>query len=307
MTGRRRRATLWAGAGFFGGQSVNRLKSIFIALYPMLLMVIAGAALVALLRPGWHFGWLGALLTALPMLGFLGRALMLRDMARTSADLPVISGLTLAGGALAIYDGGLAGAGWPQAAALSGLAGFLLYNAWYSRFGRQPSPSLEVGAKLPAFALEDENGESLTSESFLGAPLVLLFYRGNWCPLCMAQIKEIAGHYRRLAELGTTVALVSPQPHAHTRRLAARFDVPFRFLVDAGNGAAEQLGIAIDNGIPFGFQVLGYQSDTVLPTVVVCDAEGTILLADQTDNYRLRPEPGTFLRVLEGAGAAVAD
>jgi hypothetical protein len=77
--------------------------------------------------------------------------------------------------------------------------------------------------------------------------------------------------------------------------------VPFRFLVDTGNSTAEQLGIAIDNGIPFGFQVLGYDSDTVMPTVVVTDAAGTILMADQTDNYRIRPEPQTFLKVLEDA------
>jgi|TARA_B100000315_G_scaffold145759_2_gene134637 peroxiredoxin len=282
---------------------VNRLKSIFIAVYPLLLTAITVAALVQLYRQGVHFGWLGALLTALPMLGLLSRAMVLRDLPRTTAELPAISGLALAGGALAIYDGGLSGADWPQAAALSGLAGFMVYNLWYSRFGRQSSEILAVGAKLPAFKLQDENGKTVPSDSFFGAPAVLLFYRGNWCPLCMAQIKEIAGQYRRLAELGATVALISPQPQGHTRRLAARFEVPFRFLVDAGNRTAEQLGIAIDNGIPFGFQVLGYDSDTVMPTVIVTDATGTILLADQTDNYRVRPEPMTFIRVLEESTA----
>jgi len=34
---------------------------------------------------------------------------------------------------------------------------------------------------------------------------------------------------------------------------------------------------------------------------VVVDAEGRIVLADQTDNYRVRPEPDWFLRALDEA------
>ena len=63
--------------------------------------------------------------------------------------------------------------------------------------------------------------------------------------------------------------------------------------------AARQLGLDWQHGLPAGMQVLGYASETVLPTVVVIDAEGTILLADQTDNYRVRPEPGMFIDVLD--------
>jgi len=76
-------------------------------------------------------------------------------------------------------------------------------------------------------------------------------------------------------------------PKTETRDLAARFDVPFRFLVDPGGRATRQLGIP------------GYHPDTVLPTAVVTDADGRILLADQTDNYRVRPEPETFLAALD--------
>jgi len=37
----------------------------------------------------------------------------------------------------------------------------------------------------------------------------------------------------------------------------------------------------------------------VFPTAIVTDAEGLILLADQTDNYRVRPDPATFVEVLD--------
>ena len=58
--------------------------------------------------------------------------------------------------------------------------------------------------------------------------------------------------------------------------------------------AAKQLGIVHRWGTPMGLQMLGYESDTVLPTVILTDSRGIILFSDQTDNYRVRPEPEVF-------------
>jgi hypothetical protein len=44
---------------------------------------------------------------------------------------------------------------------------------------------------------------------------------------------------------------------------------------------------------------LGYEADSVLPTVLITDPYGTIIFADLTDNYRVRPEPSTFLAALD--------
>jgi hypothetical protein len=40
-----------------------------------------------------------------------------------------------------------------------------------------------------------------------------------------------------------------------------------------------------------------------MPTVVVTNASGTIVFSDQTDNYRVRPEPDVFLAILRRSGA----
>ena len=103
----------------------------------------------------------------------------------------------------------------------------------------------------------------------------------------------------QLDQRGAQVVLISPQPHANTRELAARFEVPFRFLVDSNSRTARALGIVHEFGVPAGVE--GYEPDTVMPTAVITDAEGTILLSHQTDNYRIRPEPTTFLQVLDAA------
>jgi hypothetical protein len=59
------------------------------------------------------------------------------------------------------------------------------------------------------------------------------------------------------------------------------------------------LQIKAENGLPMGLQALGYDSDTVMPTVVMTNDEGVIIFADLTDNYRVRPEPEDFLKVFD--------
>lgn len=46
-------------------------------------------------------------------------------------------------------------------------------------------------------------------------------------------------------------------------------------------------------------QPAGHEADTVYPTVIITDADNKIIFADLTDNYRIRPEPETFIRVLD--------
>jgi hypothetical protein len=50
--------------------------------------------------------------------------------------------------------------------------------------------------------------------------------------------------------------------------------------------------------------MVGYEDDTVLPTLVVTDAEGRVVFADETDNYRVRPIPDTVIGALRDAGVA---
>lgn len=62
---------------------------------------------------------------------------------------------------------------------------------------------------------------------------------------------------------------------------------------------ARQLGIEAVGGTPAGLQVLGYDSDTAMPTVIMTDEHHTVIFCDQTDNYRVRPEPDVFLQAYD--------
>ena len=281
-----------------------KLKSLFI--YPAVLIsvVLLFFALFQLVT-GDHdrTAWAGAAISALP-LPFLILRLMIKPVERTSENLPLLLLLSAVGVMVATWEQFIEGvAGWgPLSVALVNAGIMLLYVFWYSRFGRIESMQLGVGNKLPEFRLRDSADNEVGSEDLSGSPAVLLFYRGNWCPLCMAQIREIVSRYQEMDELGIKVVLISPQPDIHTKNLAGMHDVPFHFLIDAENRLAETLGIAIDNGVPMGVPG-GYDPNTVMPTMVVTNASGTIVFSDQTDNYRVRPEPDVFLAILRRSGA----
>jgi len=280
---------------------MNLLKSMFVSLYMMSALIITVYATWALLHsdePLDQISWIGVLMTSAPFMGFLTWLMISTSIARTSAHFPLLNGLGLLG--ILIASGTfLRGANvMALFIALIGWGGFIIYAYWYSSFGRHASQHLTVGQKLPVFQVKNIADEVIDSSSLLDKPTIWMFYRGAWCPLCMAQVKELVVQYKELQDLGVRVALIAPQPHKNTIALSKRFGVKFDFLTDEGNKAARILGIENPQGLPMGMQMLGYDSDTVLPTVIITNTKGQILWAHETDNYRIRPEPDVFLKVL---------
>lgn len=233
--------------------------------------------------------WIGAALALWPFLGFFVYVAK-SGKGRTSRIMPLHLSCALLGSALALGDFQLLPLFY---AGVVGLGGLLIYIFWYSDLGRQSNAQLRLGTQLPSFTLQSLQGEPVSSENFKGHKTLYLFYRGNWCPLCVAQIREVAEQYRELAKLGVEVILISPQSQQHSQGLAARFDVPMQFYADPDNSAAQTLGLMHEGGVPAGIQ--GYDKDTVYPTVIITDETGKIIYLDLTDNYRVRPEPSVFI------------
>ena len=245
------------------------------------------------------FSWLGLALTAFSPLVFFIKAFAFKSprSARHPVEYSILSGLGLAVTMAMSFRYGQA-TGFIHVWAGATLIGWLVYLRWYSVFHGRDAQALRVGAALPEFRLESLDGHIVSSESFKAKPHLLVFYRGNWCPFCTAQIEELANAYQRLEKTGMNVILISPQSIKKNQALADRFDVPIIFLRDRDGSAAKQLGLLQKWGTPMGMQLLGYESDTVMPTVILTNAQGLIVYSDQTDNYRVRPEPEAFEALL---------
>jgi peroxiredoxin len=278
---------------------MHRLKSLFVSTYLTALMVALVWAGLHLVREPENLAYSGVVLASGAPLAFFAR-LFLAPVARISTNLNWIPVAGAAGTLVALVNGGI---GLPAAVALAnGVVLALVYIHWYSRFGARNTPALLAGNLLPELTLKTLDGRALSTQDLTQKSALWIFYRGNWCPLCMAQIREVAAEYRRLHERGVEVYLISPQSQDHCRSLSLRFDAPMQFLRDRDNQAAARLSVLAEGGLPLGMQALGYESDVPMPTVFITAPGGRIVYSDLTDNYRVRPEPAEFMAALDRAG-----
>lgn len=277
----------------------NLAKSIFIS---SVLTLTSLTGLYALKQLWLVFSpiWLAIFFAAIPLSAVIGYFFTF-GRARTSPNLWPMLIISTLGSLAALYfsSSDLSTYSTPLVLALSSTIGSWIYVFWYSRFNNRSKQRLQAGKILPSFSLTNLAGETVTSEQFQGSKTLMIFYRGNWCPLCMTQIKEVAKSYKQLTKDGLRIVLISPQKESHSKKLADKYAVPFEFYVDKDNVAAKALNIFAKNGLPTGLQVFGYDSDTVMPTVIITDSSNKIIFADLTDNYRVRPEPQVFSSILQ--------
>ncbi|MFT4526848.1 MAG: peroxiredoxin [Bacteroidia bacterium] len=278
---------------------MNSLKQFFISAYVTYCVVVTGFGVMSLSNGGDFSIWLAvSVATALPVIYFAW--LYLSSVPRTSPGLVGVTGGIFMVTMYSVYTSYNSGVASPlPLLALFSLVGWATYVGWYSHLGDRNEAKLKVGKKLPKMELENYAGDKVSSEDWKEESSLILFYRGNWCPICTAQVQELIEYEDRFEGLGVKMRFVSPQSHKKSESFAKRTGMKADFLVDPKNSVAEKLGILHKGGLPFGFQVLGYDSDVPKPTIIITDSAGKIKFLDLTENYRLRPTPGDLLTAIQ--------
>jgi peroxiredoxin len=280
---------------------MNRLRSIFISTYLVFTVVVLVLSALTVAGGGQLDLWVSAFAAAAQVLAYFAW-LYLAKVPRTS---PGLMGFTVGIFAVTMfsvfksYD-----AQSPSVAPMLAfvvMAGWMGYVAWYSDLGNRSADRINVGKKLPALRFRDLEGQEVSSEDWIGQKRLVIFYRGNWCPICTAQIGELRKFSRQFDALGVRITLVSPQPQQKSRELAQREGMDYDFIEDVDNAAAKKLGILHEAALPIGLEMLGYGPDFPKPTTFALDENGRVVYAELTTNYRLRPLPQDILKALSEA------
>ncbi len=177
----------------------------------------------------------------------------------------------------------------------------LLVGAWWwlKKRGLRPVPDvLKPGRPLPDFRAQDEQGDPVRSTELHGTPVVILFVRGNWCPFCSKQVKNLTAYYKNIVDLGARLILITPKPLETTRRVAEFFEVEFDFWLDDSLSVTRQLGLLQESGVPRDYD-REYGRDTTWPTALVVDAAGIIRYTELSKHISDRPDPELLLREIE--------
>ncbi len=163
--------------------------------------------------------------------------------------------------------------------------------------GRPVPDKLKPGQPLPGFQAVDEDGNRVSSAELAGAPAILLFVRGSWCPFCSKQVANLTKVYKEITDSGAKLILVTPKPLGMTRRVAEMFGVDFQFWLDDSLEIAKQLGLVVKAGVPDDYRK-EYGEDTLWPTSLVIDANGVIKFTELSRFIADRPNPEKLLKVL---------
>jgi peroxiredoxin len=170
--------------------------------------------------------------------------------------------------------------------------------------------ALRVGALAPDLTLPDALNHPVSlSALWRNGPLVLIFYRGGWCPYCNLELRAWQQQLSALKSLGANLVAVSPQTPDNSLGTAEKNALAFAVLSDSALEAATAFGVAFDlapeliglygqvgNDLP----VLNGNGRWVLPVPVtyVIDSDGRVAFAHVDADYRERAEPAEVLAVL---------
>ena len=103
-------------------------------------------------------------------------------------------------------------------------------------------PALAIDSLAPDFALQDQDGNTVSRDSLKGRWAVIYFYPRDDTPGCTREACNFRDNFAALKALGADVLGVSGDSAAAHKKFAAKYELPFTLLVDAGNEMARAYG-----------------------------------------------------------------
>lgn len=177
--------------------------------------------------------------------------------------------------------------------------------------------ALKIGDTAPAFVLADADGKTISSADLLATgPLIVSFYRGVWCPYCNMELQALQAALPMFRDQGASLAAISPQTAANSRKSIRNNGLDFPILSDPGNETAAAFGLRfrlpdylvelyknLKNDLP---AFNGDASWTLpMPGRFVIGQDSVIRYAEVNPDYTRRPEPEDMVPALSRGPAHV--
>lgn len=132
--------------------------------------------------------------------------------------------------------------------------------------------NLKTGDTAPGIQGEDENGNALSLSSFAGRKLILYFYPNDDTPTCTKEACNLRDNYELLKEKGFEILGVSGNDAKKHQKFIAKYDLPFRLLVDNEMKTIQNYGVWGPK------KFMGREFDGIHRTTFVIDETGIIEL-----------------------------
>ena len=168
----------------------------------------------------------------------------------------------------------------------------------------------KVGDQAPLFELPNAGGQPVKlADQLKQGPVVLVWYRGAWCPYCNLQLQAIQKALPQITEQGARVLAISPQKPEHAAKTVQDNKLGFEVLADAANKTAKEYGIAyklpdvasahLSQQVDFNAYNGDTSNELPLSATYIVDTSGVIRYAFLNADYRLRAEPADIVAALK--------
>lgn len=170
---------------------------------------------------------------------------------------------------------------------------------------------IKIGETLPAFKLSGAVGKAVSSAELLKeGPLVLVFYRGSWCPYCNLNLRYLEKNLARMEKKGAQLVAISPETPDQSLSTKEKNDLKFPVLSDPGNVYARKLGLVFklpENLVSvyrgFGIDLKKSNGDESwelpLAATFIVDSKGVIKERFVDEDYKKRMDPEDILKALD--------
>lgn len=176
--------------------------------------------------------------------------------------------------------------------------------------------ALTVGDQFPDVGLLGPEGAAVSLSTLLAkGPVMINFYRGGWCPYCNLELKAYQDQLETIRSMGAELVAISPETPDRAMTTAEKNAVTYPVLTDPRNSLAEALGIVFDlppelaklyemfgNNLPEANGEAGWRLP--IPATYVVGADGHIVFAHVSRDYRTRAEPADAIAALKAHRAA---
>lgn len=175
----------------------------------------------------------------------------------------------------------------------------------------QDDLGLKVGMTAPDFTAPTYTGNKVTlSDYYKKGPVVLIFYRGAWCPYCSLHLKSFQGHLEEFKQLGATVLAVSVDKPEYGQAITKKEGLGFEVVSDPQADilqayhvvykVPDELAQKYLNEYHLDLEAHSGRKDHVIavPATYVIDETGKIVFAYANADYKVRTKPEEVLSVL---------
>lgn len=146
---------------------------------------------------------------------------------------------------------------------------------------------LQIGDTVTDFSALDQQGRTITlSEALKKGPVVLIFYRGQWCPICNKHLSTLQDSLQLIYAKGATVVAISPEKPEYLKRTAEKTHASFSLLYDEGYKIANMFDVT-------------FKPDSLTTVMYNTVLRANLKEANTDDSQRL-PIPATFIIGTDG-------